>query len=40
MEAGESQQDGNTADSLAESDSANIQSPPGQNQISTIAQVI
>ncbi|XP_053115626.1 cAMP-responsive element modulator isoform X1 [Hemicordylus capensis] len=38
METGESQ-DGNAADSVAESDSANIQSPSGQNQISTIAQV-
>ncbi|KAH0627566.1 hypothetical protein JD844_003429 [Phrynosoma platyrhinos] len=39
METGESQQDGSATDSVAESDSANIQSPPGQNQISTIAQV-
>nr|XP_020656066.1 cAMP-responsive element modulator isoform X1 [Pogona vitticeps] len=39
METGESQQDGNTADSVAESDSANMQSPPSQNQISTITQV-
>ncbi|XP_042331351.1 cAMP-responsive element modulator isoform X1 [Sceloporus undulatus] len=39
METGESQQDGSAADSVAESDSANIQSPPSQNQISTIAQV-
>ncbi|XP_054847100.1 cAMP-responsive element modulator isoform X1 [Eublepharis macularius] len=39
MEAGESQQDGSTADSVAESDSANIQSLSGQSQISTIAQV-
>ncbi|CAI5788992.1 cAMP-responsive element modulator isoform X2 [Podarcis lilfordi] len=39
METGESQQDGNAADSVAESDAATIQSPSGQNQISTIAQV-
>ncbi|XP_044280527.1 cAMP-responsive element modulator isoform X1 [Varanus komodoensis] len=39
METGDSQQDASAADSVAESDSANIQSPPGQNQISTIAQV-
>ncbi|XP_060104109.1 cAMP-responsive element modulator isoform X3 [Heteronotia binoei] len=39
MEAGESQQDGSAADSVAESDSANIQSLSGQSQISAIAQV-
>ncbi|XP_077158910.1 cAMP-responsive element modulator isoform X1 [Paroedura picta] len=39
MEAGESHQDGNAADSVAESDSANIQSLSGQGQISAIAQV-
>ncbi|XP_070584944.1 cAMP-responsive element modulator isoform X2 [Erythrolamprus reginae] len=32
-------QDGSAADSVTESDSANLQSPIGQNQISTIAQV-
>lgn len=40
METGESHQDNNAADSVAESESANIQSSPGQNQISAIAQVI
>ncbi|KAJ6666637.1 hypothetical protein lerEdw1_020361 [Lerista edwardsae] len=39
METGESHQDNNAADSVAESESANIQSSPGQNQISAIAQV-
>uniref|UniRef100_A0A803SLM2 Uncharacterized protein n=1 Tax=Anolis carolinensis TaxID=28377 RepID=A0A803SLM2_ANOCA len=36
----ESQQDGSTGDCVAENDSADIQSPPSQNQMSTIAQVI
>ncbi|XP_015261001.1 PREDICTED: cAMP-responsive element modulator isoform X1 [Gekko japonicus] len=39
MEAGDSQQDGSAADSVAESDSANIQSLSGQSQISALAQV-
>nr|XP_056712946.1 cAMP-responsive element modulator isoform X2 [Euleptes europaea] len=39
MDAGEPQQDGSAADSVAESDSANIQSLSGQSQISAIAQV-
>ncbi|XP_066487487.1 cAMP-responsive element modulator isoform X2 [Tiliqua scincoides] len=39
METGESHQDSNSADSVAESESGNMQSPPGQNQISAIAQV-
>ncbi|XP_048367305.1 cAMP-responsive element modulator isoform X3 [Sphaerodactylus townsendi] len=38
MEGGEQQQDGSAADSVAESDSANLQSLSGQNQISAIAQ--
>lgn len=33
-------QDGSATDSITDSDSANMQSPVGQNQISTIAQVI
>uniref|UniRef100_A0A8C6XTR7 Uncharacterized protein n=1 Tax=Naja naja TaxID=35670 RepID=A0A8C6XTR7_NAJNA len=33
-------QDGSATDSVTENDSANLQSPIGQNQISTIAQVI
>nr|XP_056712948.1 cAMP-responsive element modulator isoform X4 [Euleptes europaea] len=40
MDAGEPQQDGSAADSVAESDSANIQSLSGQSQISAIAQVV
>lgn len=40
METGESHQDNNAADAVAESESDNMQSSPGQNQISAIAQVI